>query len=86
MTFTTFHWAFLAGGEEPEREGLLFIDTETTGLAGGTGTVAFVLGLARIEDDVVHVRQYFLTSFTAEPAMLDACARLDPRRQPSGEL
>src|SRR6202140_2407700 len=62
--------AFLAGGEEPEREGLLFIDTETTGLAGGTGTVAFVLGLARIEDDVVHLRQYFLTSFSAEPAML----------------
>src|ERR1700736_6884245 len=61
---------FLAGGEEPEREGLLFIDTETTGLAGGTGTVAFVLGLARMEEDVVHVRQYFLTSFTAEPAML----------------
>jgi hypothetical protein len=61
---------FLAGGDEPEREGLLFIDAETTGLAGGTGTVAFVLGLARIEDDVVHVRQYFLTSFTAESAML----------------
>ena len=61
---------FLAGGEEPAREGLLFIDTETTGLAGGTGTVAFVLGFARIEDDTVHVRQYFLTSFTAEPAML----------------
>src|ERR1700681_2399829 len=61
---------FLAGGEEPEREGLLFIDTETTGLAGGTGTVAFVLGFARIENDVVHVRQYFLTSFAAEPAML----------------
>src|ERR1700731_578210 len=40
---------FLAGGEEPERKGLLFIDTETTGLAGGTGTVAFVLGLARME-------------------------------------
>jgi len=62
--------AFLAGGEEPEREALLFIDTETTGLAGGTGTIAFVLGLARLEDDVVHVRQYFLTSFTAEAAML----------------
>src|ERR1700686_1598310 len=61
---------FLAGGEEPEREGLLFIDTETTGLAGGTGTVAFVLGFARLEDDVVHVRQYFLTSFSAEPSML----------------
>src|ERR1700693_4669424 len=62
--------AFLAGGEEPEREGLLFIDTETTGLAGGTGTVAFVLGFARLEDDVVHVRQYFLTSFNGESAML----------------
>jgi uncharacterized protein YprB with RNaseH-like and TPR domain len=61
---------FLAGGEEPKRKELLFIDTETTGLAGGTGTVAFVLGLARIEDDVVHVRQYFLTSFSAEPSML----------------
>lgn len=61
---------FLAGGEEPAREGLLFIDTETTGLAGGTGTVAFVLGLARIENDVVHLRQYFLTSFSAEASML----------------
>jgi uncharacterized protein YprB with RNaseH-like and TPR domain len=61
---------FLAGGKAPPLDQLLFIDTETTGLAGGTGTVAFVLGLARIEDDVVHVRQYFLTSFNAEPAML----------------
>ena len=48
---------FLAGGKEPKREGLLFIDTETTGLAGGTGTVAFVLGFARLEDDVVHVNR-----------------------------
>jgi uncharacterized protein YprB with RNaseH-like and TPR domain len=61
---------FLAGGKAPPLDQLLFIDTETTGLAGGTGTVAFVLGFARIEDDVVHVRQYFLTSFNAEPAML----------------
>jgi uncharacterized protein YprB with RNaseH-like and TPR domain len=29
-----------------------------------------VLGFARIEDDVVHVRQYFLTSFHGESAML----------------
>ena len=39
---------FFAGGVEPDRAKLLFIDTETTGLSGGTGTVAFVLGLARI--------------------------------------
>jgi uncharacterized protein YprB with RNaseH-like and TPR domain len=62
--------SFLAGGEEPDRDRLLFIDTETTGLAGGTGTVAFVLGLARMESDTVHMRQYFLTSFAAEAAML----------------
>lgn len=61
---------FLAGGEEPCREGLLFIDTETTGLAGGTGTVAFVLGLSRIEGAFVRVRQYFLLRFGAEAAML----------------
>ena len=62
---------FLAGGAEPDRERLLFIDTETTGLAGGTGTVAFVLGLARIHGDTVEVRQYFLTCFAGEPAMLE---------------
>ena len=61
---------FLAGGTEPDRENLLFIDTETTGLAGGTGTIAFVLGLARIRGDTVEVRQYFLTCFGGEPAML----------------
>ena len=62
---------FLAGGAEPNREHLLFIDTETTGLSGGTGTVAFILGLARINGDTVEVRQYFLTCFAGEPAMLE---------------
>jgi uncharacterized protein len=61
---------FLAGGAEPPREGLLFIDTETTGLAGGTGTIAFMIGLARIEQDEIRLRQYFLTSFKAEAQML----------------
>jgi uncharacterized protein len=61
---------FFAGGNMGPPDKLLFIDTETTGLAGGTGTVAFVLGLARIEGEGVHVRQYFLTSFGGELAML----------------
>lgn len=50
---------------------LLFLDTETTGLAGGTGTLAFLLGLARLEADGLYVRQYFLTGFGAELAMLE---------------
>ena len=61
---------FVAGGAEPERGDLLFIDTETTGLAGGTGTIAFLLGLARIRGGTVEVRQYFLTRFAGEAAML----------------
>jgi len=62
---------FIAGGDEPARDRLLFIDTETTGLAGGTGTVAFLLGLARIENDAVVARQYFLSAFRGERAMLE---------------
>ncbi|MFO1205564.1 MAG: ribonuclease H-like domain-containing protein [Burkholderiales bacterium] len=50
---------------------LLFLDTETTGLAGGTGTLPFVLGLARFEPEGLRVRQYFLTGFAGEAAMLD---------------
>ena len=50
---------------------LLFLDTETTGLAGGTGTLPFVLGLARPEPEGLRVRQYFLTGFQGEAAMLE---------------
>ena len=62
---------FIAGGPEPLRENLLFIDTETTGLSGGTGTVAFLLGLARLRGDRVEIRQYFLSAFAGEVAMLE---------------
>ncbi len=49
----------------------VFLDTETSGLAGGTGTVVFLLGLARIEAASLVVRQYHLTRFSAEARMLD---------------
>jgi hypothetical protein len=60
----------------PEAGGLsvpdwVFIDTETTGLAGGTGTVAFMLGLARVEDEALAVRQYLLSRFAGERGMLE---------------
>ena len=51
----------------------LFIDTETTGLAGA-GTLAFMVGVAFFErgtaGDVFVVRQYFLRDHGDEPAML----------------
>jgi uncharacterized protein YprB with RNaseH-like and TPR domain len=51
---------------------LLLLDTETSGLAGGTGTAAFVLGLASVRDDVLSVRQLLMTGFAGEQAMLEA--------------
>lgn len=50
----------------------LFLDTETSGLSGGTGTLAFLLGLARVDGDAFEVRQWLLTTFAGEPAMLAA--------------
>lgn len=48
----------------------LFLDTETTGLSGGTGVVPFLVGLARYEDGRIHLAQYFLTDMDQEPALL----------------
>ena len=48
----------------------LFLDTETTGLSGGSGVVPFLIGLARREDERIHLAQYFLTDLDQEPALL----------------
>lgn len=65
----TFH---LPSMPSPSTEQLVFMDTETTGLAGGTGTLAFLLGLGRIEDETFYLRQLFLTGFRGEAALLQA--------------
>ena len=49
-------------------------DTETTGLAGGTGTRAFMIGAARWRDGRLHRRQWLMASTAAEPALLAAFA------------
>jgi len=51
---------------------IVFLDTETTGLAGGTGTMAFLIGLGSIEDDRLVVRQYLARDFDEEYAILAA--------------
>ncbi len=60
-------------GEGPGMR-VLAIDTETTGLAGGTGTAAFMIGIAAAEPDGVRLRQWVLTAFAGEAAMLEALA------------
>ncbi len=49
-----------------------WLDTETTGLAGGTGTYVFLVGIGTIEDGAFFVTQYFLADLGAEAAMLAA--------------
>lgn len=53
----------------------LFLDTETTGLHGGAGTVVFAYGLAFFERDELVLEQTFLRAFGEEPAMLRHLAR-----------
>ncbi|MCF7920713.1 MAG: ribonuclease H-like domain-containing protein [Candidatus Cloacimonetes bacterium] len=45
---------------------LLFLDTETTGLSGGTGTWVFMTGLGYFEGENFVIRQYFLQDLGSE--------------------
>ena len=49
-----------------------FLDTETSGVSGGTGTYAFLVGAARFVDDKFVLQQFFLRDPSEEPAMLEA--------------
>jgi hypothetical protein len=51
---------------------LLFVDLETTGIAGGAGTYAFLVGCGWFAGGAFRTRQFFLSSFTAERALLEA--------------
>jgi uncharacterized protein len=52
-----------------------FLDTETTGLSGGIGTCAFLVGVGRITKEGFRVRQFFMRGFMEEASLLDALAR-----------
>jgi uncharacterized protein YprB with RNaseH-like and TPR domain len=69
----------IAGGfdrrDDIDTDRVLFFDTETTGLAGGTGTRAFMLGAAVWENQTLHIRQLLITRLAAEAAMLTEFAR-----------
>jgi len=54
--------------EDPSR--WLFLDTETTGLAGGTGTYAFLVGLAWWDAGGLQAEQFFMRDFTEEYSLL----------------
>ncbi len=59
----------------------LFLDTETTGLAGGTGTYAFLIGLAWWESGGLQVEQLFMRDYGEEHSLLvELAERMASRR------
>ncbi len=50
--------------------GLLFLDTETTGLGGGTGTIPFLVGLGHLTENGFHLVQLLMRTPQEEPAVL----------------
>ena len=65
-----------ADAAQPHSGDLLFLDTETTGLAGGTGTIAFLVGASWWTDQGLATCQYFLSAPGQEPALLEALGEL----------
>jgi uncharacterized protein YprB with RNaseH-like and TPR domain len=57
---------------DPHPGNVAYVDTETTGLSGGSGTLAFVAAVARPVDCGLRVAQIFLPQPGMEPAFLDA--------------
>lgn len=55
-------------------ESFAFLDTETSGLAGGTGTFAFLVGAGRFVDGEFVLQQFFMRDPSEEPALLEGLA------------
>lgn len=67
----------LLPGEQQGMPGV-YIDTETTGLAGGSGTLAFLVGVSIIHADTIRLTQFLITGFAAEAALLSEVEKLLP--------
>ncbi len=67
----------ISNGEvQPARpEEWAFLDTETTGLAGGSGTYAFLVGIGHITPTGFRVRQFFMRNHGEEASQLAAVAK-----------
>jgi hypothetical protein len=67
---TIAEWAGYSEIADQNPEELVFLDTETSGLAGGTGTFAFLVGVGRYTPDGFHLAQFFMRDPLEEPALL----------------
>ncbi len=57
--------------EELDPRGVVFLDTETTGLSGGSGTYAFMIGLAYYYQEQLWVEQLIMREHSEEKALLE---------------
>lgn len=64
----------ISAGEHPSSapSHWAFLDTETTGLAGGSGTYAFLIGVGRITSEGFRLRQFFMRDPGEEASVLHA--------------
>jgi uncharacterized protein YprB with RNaseH-like and TPR domain len=67
---TIAEWAGDLKIAERNPESMVFLDTETSGLAGGTGTFAFLVGVGRYTPDGFHLVQFFMRDPLEEAALL----------------
>ncbi len=69
---TIAEWARETRLAQCEEGGFVFLDTETSGLAGGTGTYAFMIGVGRYAKGGFRLAQFFMRDPIEEPALLHA--------------
>ena len=67
---TLCQWAEAKDLSSDDLQDFIFLDTETSGLAGGTGTYAFEVGLGRFTDQGFRLAQFFMRHPGEEPALL----------------
>ena len=63
-------------GSVPERDRIIFLDTETTGIQGGTGMCPFLVGVGFFSGAEFQIVQFFIRDFDEEPSMLLALTQL----------
>ena len=62
-------------GERFDIEKVVFLDTETNGLSGGAGTVAFLVGVGFVSNGRFNVKQYLMPDYSVEPDLLSELGR-----------
>ena len=72
--------ARLAEHPDFDFQSAIFLDTETSGLAGGAGTIVFLTGVGVFEEDEYVVRQFFARNPAEERAYLPDLARFIDER------